>query len=121
MARSKPSKLANLPLEKRADERTAVNLAGRCRAGDRDEQEVLVTEIGAAGCRMLGLSAGVTKSDRLELWLGDSGPFAAKLKWAKRGLFGIEFERPLDAALVQSLASADAPPNVVPMRRGWTD
>ena len=66
-------------------------------------------------------SAALVAGLSSELWLGDSGPFAAKLKWAKRGLFGIEFERPLDAALVQSLASADAPPNVVPMRRGWTD
>jgi hypothetical protein len=117
MVRSKPSKLANRPLERRADERTAVNLAGRCRAGDRDMQEVLVTDLGAAGCRMLGLSAGVTKSDRLELWLGESGPFAARLKWAKRGLIGVEFDCPLDTALLDSLASAEPVHNVVPMRR----
>jgi hypothetical protein len=121
MARSKPSTLANRPMERRADERTAVHLAGRCRAGERDLQDVLVTDLGSTGCRMLGLSAGVTKSDRLELWLGESGPFAARLKWAKRGLLGVEFDRPLDPALLESLANAVAEPNVVPMRRSRAD
>jgi hypothetical protein len=121
MVRSKPSSLANRPMEKRADERTAVNLAGRCRAGEREIQDVLVTDLGPAGCRMLGLSAGVTKSDRLDLWLGDAGPFSARLKWAKRGLLGVEFDRPLDSGLLETLANADPPPNVVPMRRGRAD
>jgi hypothetical protein len=121
MVRSKPSVLANRPLERRVDERTAVNLAGRCRAGEREIQDVLVTDLGAAGCRLLGLSAGITKSDRLELWLGESGPFAARLKWAKRGLLGVEFDRPLDPALLETLAAAAREPNVVPMRRGRAD
>lgn len=121
MVRSKPSTLANRPVERRADERAAVNIAGRCRAGDRETQEVLVTDLGAAGCRLLGLSAGVTKSDRLELWLGEAGPFAARLKWAKRGLLGVDFERPLDAALLESLASAAPAPNIVPIRRSRAD
>ena len=121
MVRSKPSKLANRPTEQRADERTAVNIAGRCRAGERETQDVLVIELGAGGCRLLGLSAGITKSDPLELWLGDAGPFAGRLKWAKRGLLGIEFERPLDAALLESLANAAQEPNVVPLRRGRAD
>jgi hypothetical protein len=121
MVRSKPSKLANRPAELRADERTAVNIAGRCRAGDREMQEVLVIELGEGGCRLLGLSAGVTKSDPLELWLGEAGPFAARLKWAKRGLLGIEFDRPLDRGLLETLANAAHEPNVVPLRRSRTD
>lgn len=121
MVRSKPSKLANRPAEQRSDERTAVQVAGRCRAGDRELQEVLVTDLGAGGCRMLGLSAGVTKSDPLELWLGEAGPFAARLKWAKRGLLGVEFDSPLDATVLESLASAVPAPNVIPMRRSRAD
>lgn len=121
MVRSKASKLANRPTEQRADERASVNIAGRCRGGDREIQDVLVIEIGKGGCRILGLSAGVTKRDPLELWLGQAGPFAARLKWAKRGLFGVEFVRPLDAALFESLAKADPTPNVVPMRKSRAD
>jgi len=121
MVRSKPSKLANRQQERRADGRAAVNIAGRCRAGDRDLQEVLVIELGPAGCRLLGLSAGVTKSDPLELWLGEAGPFAARLKWAKRGQLGVEFDRPLDLPLFESLANAAHEPNVVPLRRSRAD
>ena len=121
MVRSKPSKLANRLAEQRIDERVAVNIAGRCRTSDRDMQDVLVIELGLGGCRLLGLSAGVIKSDPLELWLGEAGPFAARLKWAKRGLLGVEFERPLDRGLFEALANAAQEPNVVPLRRGRTD
>lgn len=121
MVRSKPSKLANRFVEQRTDERVAVNIAGRCRAGERDIQDVLVIELGAGGCRLLGLSAGVTKSDRLELWLGEAGPFAARLRWAKRGLLGVDFDRPLDGGLFETFANAAHEPNVVALRRGRTD
>ena len=74
-------------------------------------------DLGADGCRLLGLSAGVTKSDPLQLWLGDAGPFAASLKWAKRGSLGVAFDSPLDDPLLGRLAEAVPEPNVVPMRR----
>ena len=98
-----------------------VNLAGRCRAGDRETQDVLVTEIGSRGCRLLGLSVGITKSDPLSLWIGEAGPIAARLTWAKRGLLGVEFDQPLDGGLLESLANTVSEPKVVPLRRGRTD
>jgi hypothetical protein len=121
MARSKPSTLSNRPSRQRVEDRTAVDIAGRCRTGDREIQDVLITNLGAGGCRLLGLSAGVTKSDPLELWLGDAGPFAGRLTWAKRGLLGVEFDRPLDGDLLNALADADPGPKVVPMRRSRAD
>ena len=117
MVRSKPSKLSNRPELQRADERTQVSIEGRCRAGEREIQNVLVLDLGSNGCRLLGLSAGVTKSDPLELWLGDAGPIAARLKWAKRGSLGIAFDVPLDEALLGRLAQDAPAPNVIAMRR----
>lgn len=117
MVRSKPSRLTSRPTEQRGGLGTAVNITGRCRAGDRETQDVLVTDLAADGCRLLGLSAGVTKSDPLELWLGEAGPFAARLKWVKRGLIEVEFASPLDIGLLESLANAAPAPNVVPLRR----
>src|SRR5688572_13134810 len=101
MASPKTSKLSNRPALQRAEERTQVSIEGRCRAGERELQDVLVLDLGPNGCRLLGLSVGVTKSDPLELWLGDAGPVAARLKWAKRGSLGIAFDAPLDEALLQ--------------------
>jgi len=117
MASSKHARLSNRPEKERAEERTAVSISGRCRAGDRDIQDVLVMDLAAQGCRLLGLSVGVTKNDPLELWLGEVGPVAARLKWVKRGSLGIEFDSPLDAAVLEGLAATDPTPNVLPMRR----
>lgn len=117
MVRSKPSKLANRPVERRAEGRIAVNIAGRCRPGNRVMQEVLVIELGADGCRLLGLSAGITKSDPLELWFGEAGPFAGRLKWAKRGVLGVEFDAPLAAERLEALTRADPAPNVIALPR----
>ncbi len=117
MAGSKHARLSNRPERERAEERTAVSIAGRCRAGEREIQEVLVMDLGSSGCRLLGLSVGVTKSDPLELWLGEVGPVAARLKWVKRGSLGVEFGEPLEAAVLERLAEADPKPNVLPMRR----
>ena len=117
MAGSKHVRLSNRPNRERAEGRTAVSLSGRCRAGDREIQDVLVMDLASLGCRVLGLSFGVTKSDPLELWLGEVGPVAARLKWVKRGSLGIEFDTPLEVEVLERLAAADPTPNVVPMRR----
>jgi hypothetical protein len=117
MAASKHARLSNRPSKERADERTAVSIAGRCRAGDRDIQDVMVMDLAAQGCRLLGLSVGVTKNDPLELWLGEVGPLAARLKWVKRGSLGVEFDGPLEPEVLERLAAADPTPNVLPMRR----
>jgi len=117
MASPKHARLSNRPEKERADERTAVSISGRCRAGDRDLQDVMVMDLAAHGCRLLGLSVGVTKNDPLELWLGELGPLAVRLKWVKRGSLGVEFDTPLDPAVLECLAASDAKPNVLPMRR----
>ncbi len=78
-------------------------------------------DLGAHGCRLLGLSIGVTKSDPLELWLDDAGPVAARLKWVKRGSLGVEFDAPLDAELLGRLTEAGPAPNVLPLRRSRAD
>ena len=84
-------------------------------------QDVLVLDLAAQGCRMLGLSIGVTKTDSLALWFGEAGPFAGRLKWAKRGLFGVEFDEPIDERLLETLSREAPAPNVVPIRRGRAD
>lgn len=74
-------------------------------------------DLAAHGCRLLGLSVGVTKNDPLELWLGELGPIAARLKWVKRGSLGVEFDAPIETEVLERLAAADPTPNVLPMRR----
>lgn len=104
----------------RAGPRAPVVIPARCQVGERAVEEVLVTDISARGCRLRGNSIGVTKAEPVQLWLGDSGPVAAKLKWVKKGSLGLAFEAVLDETLLEALLAAPAPPvpsNVVPLRR----
>jgi hypothetical protein len=104
----------------RAAPREPVVIPGQCQVGDRPVEDVLFTDLSARGCRLRGNSIGVTKAEPVQLWLADAGPFAAKLKWIKKGSIGLAFETPLDADVLQPLLDAPAvpaPSNVVPLRR----
>ena len=103
----------------RGGPRKPVVIPGRCQVGEREAEDVLVTDLSAMGCRLRGNSIGVTKTEPVQLWLGDGGPIAAKLKWVKKGSLGLAFESPLDEAVLQPLLDAPVPPapsNVVHLR-----
>ena len=104
----------------RAAPRESVVIPGQCQVGERPVEEVLFTDLSARGCRLRGNSIGVTKTEPVQLWLGDAGPIAARLKWVKKGSIGLAFESPLDADVLQPLLDAPPPPvpsNVVPLRK----
>jgi hypothetical protein len=104
----------------RTGPRESVVIPGKCQVGERAVEEVLVTDLSARGCRLRGNSIGVTKTEPVQLWLGDAGPVAAKLKWIKKGSIGLAFESPLDDGVLQPLLDAPAAPipsNVVHLRK----
>ncbi len=96
MARqTRPSLLARTQTA-RAQTRVPTRLAGRCGIGSNPPEDVLVVDLTANGCRLVGISAGVSRGDPLTLWLGSGSPIAGKLKWAKKASVGVAFDRPLD-------------------------
>jgi hypothetical protein len=104
----------------RAGPRSAVVIPGQCQVGERPAEEVLVTDLSAMGCRLRGNSIGVTKAEPVQLWLGDSDPIAARLKWIKKGSIGLAFDLALDDSVLEALLSAPAaavPSNVVPLKK----
>src|SRR5688572_29626614 len=102
----------------RTSAREAVVIAGTCRIGDRPAEDVFVLDLDARGCRLRGSSLGVSKSEPVELQIGEIGPVAARLKWVKSGLLGVAFAAPLSDETLQQLYDTPAPPpNVVPIRR----
>jgi hypothetical protein len=117
-----PRKRAHIPPRTdllRTGPREDVVIPGRCQVGERPAEDVIVTDLSARGCRLRGNSIGVTKTEPVQLWLGDGGPIAARLRWVKKGSLGLAFEAPLDEAVLQPLLDAPAPPipsNVVHLR-----
>ena len=104
----------------RGSPRESVIIPGRCQVGERAAEEVLVTALSARGCRLRGNSIGVTKAAPVQLWLGEIGPIAARLKWVKKGSIGFAFDVPLDEDVLRPLLDAPVPPvssNVVPLKR----
>lgn len=100
-------------------ERAIVAIVGTCQIGDRPQEEVLITELGADGCRMRAGTVGLTKTEPLVLRVGTAGPIAARLMWAKGGALGVLFEEPLADDLVEALCAASMPPDtIVALRRG---
>lgn len=120
MARNRPT-LQRDSAHSRGTARPTVTLDGRCSIGGRGEQEVVVTDLHARGCRMRGAAVGVIKSEPLVLWVGDIGPVAGRLKWTKGGSLGVAFDEPLAPALLETLYQIPPPDNVVPLRRRGID
>ena len=100
----------------RATNRHRVSIAGRLGIGERASEDVLVTDLGPRGCSLQGDAVGVTRSVQLTLWLGEVGPIAGKLKWAKAGSLGVMFDNPLEEDVVGALWEAAARDKVVPLR-----
>jgi hypothetical protein len=73
-----------------------MRIVGQCGVGANPPQEVLVVDLTPSGCRLLGISAGISRTEPMTLWFGTLGPITATLKWAKKGSVGVAFDSPLD-------------------------
>lgn len=116
MPRRKQASLHRQTTRAPASARRKVAIDGRCSLGGREAQDVLLTDLGLTGCRVRANAIGVTKSDGVELWLGEIGPIAGRLEWARDGALGLSFETPLDPELLDTLCEASLRTRVVPLR-----
>src|SRR6476661_9920239 len=95
MAKLTRPKLATHYSGPRAGPREFVSLEGMCSVGEGEREPIAVLDLDAGGCRVRGITAAVTKADRLQVWLGTVGPIEGRLRWVKRGSAGIAFVEPL--------------------------
>jgi hypothetical protein len=117
MTRGKAAKLQQKTARSRTTVRKPVVIDGECVIGDRPKEAALVTDLGRQGCRVRTEAVGVTRSESLQLWLGEFGPIAGTLKWSKGGSLGVLFDVPLEDGTLEALLAAGEPPsNVVELR-----
>jgi len=117
MTRDKRPRLLEKTARSRTTPRQAVVIEGTCVIGERDKEAALVTDLGLTGCRVRTEAVGVTRLERVILWLGDFGPIKGTLRWSKGGELGVLFDRPLEEATLEALLEAGEPPsNVVQLR-----
>jgi hypothetical protein len=117
MTRGKRSKLQQNSARSRSTERNEVVIEGSCLIGDRGKEAALFTDLGLRGCRVRTEAVGVTRSEALQLWLGEVGPIAGTLKWTKGGSLGVLFDTPLEEDTLKALLATGEPQsNVIPLR-----
>lgn len=116
MTRGKSAKLQNSGAHERTSGHEPVAIAGTCKIGERDEEEVLVTDLGNQGCRLHTGAVGVTKTEKLVLNIAGCAPIEGSLKWSKGGALGVRFTKPLGDELLETLCTEQSAANVVPIR-----
>jgi hypothetical protein len=117
MTKGKRAKLVQNTARSRTTVRQRVVIDGQCVIGERLKDPALVTDLGLQGCRVRTEAVGVTRSEGLQLWLGEVGPISGKLKWSKGGSLGVLFDTPLTEETLEALLMAGEPPsNVVELR-----
>jgi hypothetical protein len=117
MKRGKRPRLQNKTARSRSTPRQNVVIEGFCVIGERDKESALVTDLGLTGCRVRTEAVGVTRSEGLQLWLGEFGPVAGTLRWSKGGSLGVLFDTPLEEGTLEALLAVGEPlSNVVPLR-----
>jgi hypothetical protein len=118
MTRGKRPKLQQQKTARsRTTAREMVVIEGFCVIGERDKETALVTDLGLQGCCVRTEAVGVTRSEGLQLWLGEFGPVKGTLRWSKGGELGVLFDQTLEEETLQALLEAGEPPsNVVQLR-----
>lgn len=120
----KRPKLATSYSGDRKGARDVVSLEASCRVGDGEPFSVGVLDLDIHGCRVRGFTAAVTKTDRVEVTVGEVGPVRARVRWAKRGSAGLKFDAPLlrgELAKAAETAMWEPPSRVVQLRRAVGD
>ena len=120
MAKLTRPKLATHYSGPRAGPRDFVSLEGLCSVGEGESERIAVLDLDGRGCRVKGITAAVTKADRLQVWLGAVGPIEGRLRWVKRGSAGIAFVEPLAGAQLDEAKQTATPAplaEVIPLRR----
>jgi hypothetical protein len=116
MTRGKRAKLVRSGPQDRTTEREPVAIPATCKIGERDDENVLVIDLGIHGCKIHTGAVGVTKTENLVLNLEGCAPIKGSLKWSKGGQLGVRFAKPLDEKLLAMLCTEQSVQNVVPLR-----
>jgi len=90
-------------VQKRASCRVDVSIRARCRTKLLTAL-VTVIDVSERGCRLRDFPVNIRYGDRICIRPQGLEPMWGQIRWMRRGLAGVEFERPLHPAVVQHIA-----------------
>ncbi|MCC6828564.1 MAG: PilZ domain-containing protein [Novosphingobium sp.] len=87
-------------MDRRRHTRLSVEVAATYRAATGRYRTGFVTQISATGCRLAEGEGSLATGERIELNLGPVGPLPATVRWCAHHDAGVEFDMPLESAIV---------------------
>lgn len=81
--------------EARHAARFEISVQGRYRTGNGTARDVPIIEISETGCRFYDRFGRLSADTELSIRIETIGPIVATVRWCKKNIVGVEFERPL--------------------------
>jgi hypothetical protein len=89
--------------------RKTLTLPGRYYTGLGKPVDVRLNDISEEGCRLGQVSTRLPAGSRLQVYVGEAGPFFAMVKWSQDGEVGVTFATPLSADDVREIKNSHVP------------
>jgi len=96
-------------MKTRQKPRKAFVLPGRYFTGQGMPMDVTLTDISEGGCRFATHGRMLPLGASLQIYVANSGPHLASVKWAAKGEVGITFSAPLDAEKFEKFQNSHVP------------
>ncbi len=107
-------------MEERRDERHGLIVNGRYRTGTGMPMDIVLHDLSKSGCQIHDRLGRLDMGQFLTIRIGPIGPIDAHVRWLRGRMAGIEFDNPLNDAVLEHLRTiAEPAPDAaeVPRRR----
>jgi len=93
----------------RQSSRKEILIPGRYSTGLGAPKDVTLSDLSLGGCRFALGKRSLKPGVQVQLYVGDTGPHSATVKWVKGGETGVTFAKPLSQDLLVSFQSSEVP------------
>lgn len=89
--------------------RKLISLPGRFSTGLGEPQDVILRDLSCGGCRFEHGAQKVAPGAPMQIYVGQTGPHRAIVRWVQGGEVGLGFEKPLSEQQFRSFQSTHIP------------
>ena len=96
-------------MKTRKIQRKTITIPGRYFTGRGSPKDVIIADLSPGGCRFTVSEQGLIPGTRLQIFIGNTGPFHAVVKWAAKGEVGLTFATPIDEEQFERFKNSHVP------------
>ncbi len=98
----------------RQSSRKNITLPGRYFTGLGTPEDVVLTDLSVGGCRFANGNRRVTLGSPIQIYVANTGPHRATVKWVQDGKVGVTFTSPLSQDQFSAFQSSHIPDTIDP-------